>query len=392
VAYRAVPKPTNQPATVPIPLGLIPLLANLPELDPNKPGFNVFELGNLLYNPPWNLQLIAPPAPSSDITISLAKDKLAVDLGDIKSIFPDDHTRAGSVMHGPSLGVSLQHFFLGVMPMVEYENDLSLNEPLHAALANGAPFTPNTYYALYDNVRAQSAIGLQFGTALPLMQSGNPREGGMGLYAGIRGKLMRGLAYGSANNVAAFTTNDTLFGSNPVDVRYTGYLVDAGPDGGGWGGGADLGAVWIGRGLELGVGINDIGTQLAWKVRRSTAYNDSVSGGYVQQTLAQDQSFTSRVPSTTTVNAAIQLGQWTVAGDVTRGVNVTQAHLGTEVWRGPLALRFGTMLDGNQMMQVSGGTGFRLGRIGVDLALASNSRNLTRDRALELGAGLSLLK
>ena len=91
-------------------------------------------------------------------------------------------------MHGPSLGISVHHFFVGVMPMVQYENDLSLNEPLHAALANGAPFTPNTYYALYDNVRAQSAIGLQLGTALPLMQSGNPREGGMGLYAGIRGK------------------------------------------------------------------------------------------------------------------------------------------------------------------------------------------------------------
>jgi hypothetical protein len=267
-----------------------------------------------------------------------------------------------------------------------------MSVPLHAALANGAPFTPNTYYALYDNVRAQSAIGLQLGAALPLMQSGNPREGGMGLYAGVRGKLMRGLAYGSADNVAAFTTSDTLFGSNPVDVRYTGTLIDAGPDGGGWGGGADVGAVWIGHGLELGVGVNDIGTQLAWKVRRSVAYNDSVSGGYVQQTLAENSSFTSRVPPTTTVNAAIQLGAWTVAGDVTRGVNVTQAHLGTEVWRGPLALRLGTMLDGNQMMQVSGGTGFRLGRLGVDLALASNSRNLTRDRALELGAGLSLLK
>ena len=59
--------------------------------------------------------------------------------------------------------------------------------------------------------------------------------------------------------------------------------------------------MWIGRGLELGVGVNDIGTQLAWKVRRSTAYNDSVSGGYVQQTLAQQASFTSRVPPTTTM-------------------------------------------------------------------------------------------
>jgi hypothetical protein len=59
VAYRAVPREKQGGWTLPLPIGLIPLLADPPELDPDDPDFNVYELANLLYNPPWNLQLLS---------------------------------------------------------------------------------------------------------------------------------------------------------------------------------------------------------------------------------------------------------------------------------------------------------------------------------------------
>ena len=67
----------------------------------------------------------------------------------------------------------------------------------------------------------------------------------------------------------------------------------------------------------------------------------------------------------------------------------TQSHLGLERWWGPIALRTGAGLDPNHLVQYGGGLGARLGRFGVDVALATNSRNLTRERGLELGAGFS---
>jgi len=314
-----------------------------------------------------------------------------VDLGDVKDVIPTDHSKIGSVMNGPSVGFGVRHLFAGILPVIHYENDLSLNDALHAALADGAAFVPNTEYAMFDKARAQMATGAEIGCALPVMRGGTHPGDRAGLYVGSRVKLLRGLAYGDADNKVSFTTGDTLF-TNPVDINYTGTLRRAGASDGGWGGGVDLGAVWVRNGLELGLGINDIGTRINWKVRESLVYNDPVSGNYVEQVLRDQEPYTSHIPAVVTANAVLQLGRWLLAGDVVSGVNNTAGHVGAEIWAGNVALRAGTALDGQQMLQASCGTGLRFGWLGLDLALSSHSRNLSRDRALELGAGLSFYK
>ena len=57
-----------------------------------------------------------------------------------------------------------------------------------------------------------------------------------------------------------------------------------------------------------------------------------------------------------------------------------------------MALRTGAGIDANRRLQFGGGLGIKLARFGVDLAVATNSRNLTRERGLELGAGLALYR
>ncbi|MBI5711474.1 MAG: hypothetical protein HZC42_14405 [Candidatus Eisenbacteria bacterium] len=389
VAYRAVSAAAGSGSGITLPFGLIPLIADPPELDPDQPDFNIYELANLLYNPPWNLQLVAPPAPSSDITIVVAKDRLAVDLGEVRDVFPRGHSRIGVVNGSPAIGFGIHRFFVAVAPLVHYENDLSLNDPLQRVI-DGEEFRTLTQYAMLDHARGQAAAGVQLGWAGALAKRGDPRErGGSGLYAGARVKVLRGLAYADADNVVSFTTRDTLFAADPVDVHYTGHFRDTGPEGGRIGRGLDLGAVWLVGGLELGVGVNDVATRLDWRVRESIATSDSATGDYVQQVLARDQALTSSVPVTVTANAAARLGRFLVAADAVRGVNATLVHGGAEVWLGRVALRAGANLDANRMAQASGGAGVRFGRFGLDAAVATHSRNLSRERGVELGAGLA---
>ena len=390
VAYRAVPRAKEAGWALPLPIGLVPLLADPPELDPDDPDFNVYELANLLYNPPWNLQLVEPATPGNDVTVVIGKDHLSVDLGDIRSVFPDDGSRQGAVVNGPALGFGVHRFFLAAAPQVFYQNELTLNAALLDAM-DGAEFRPDTKYEMLDGGSGMAAIGAQLGWAGPLMQVGDPRGAGTGLYAGARVKLMRGMAYGRADNAVSFVTGDTLFASGPVDLGYLGRYETAGPDGGGFGRGLDLGAVWMGAGLEVGLGVNDIGTRYDWRVEESVAFRDPETGDYEQVTVAEDKPVTSTVPTTAVANAAARLGRFLVAADVIRGVNSTTGHLGGETWLTPLlAVRAGAYLDANEQVQYTGGAGLRLGPVGLDLAVATHTRNLTRERGLELGAGLAL--
>jgi hypothetical protein len=392
VAYRAVPREAQGGWALPLPIGLIPVLADPPQLDPDDPDFNVYELANLLYNPPWNLQLVEPATPGNDITVVIGKDRLSMDLGEIRSVFPADGSRQGAVVNGPALGFGVLRFFVAAAPQVFYQNELTLNDALLDAM-DGTEFRPNTRYEMLDGGSGMAALGAHLGWAGPLMQVGDPRGTGMGLYAGARVKLMRGMAYGRADNAISFTTEDTLFGADPVDVGYVGHYETAGPDGGGLGRGLDLGAVWMGAGFEVGLGVNDIGTRYDWRVRESVGFRDPETGDYEHVTVREDKPVSSTVPTTAVANAAMRLGRLLVAADVVRGVNSTTGHLGGEAWLTPLvALRAGAFLDANEQVQVAGGTGLRLGPVGLDLAVGSHSRNLTRERGLELGAGLALYR
>ncbi|TFG89605.1 MAG: hypothetical protein E4H17_00325 [Gemmatimonadales bacterium] len=383
VAYRAVPKAPSSGWTVPLPIGLVQLLADPPETDPDSPDFNVYELANLLYNPPWNLQLSSPEVPGNDITIEIGRDHLAVDLGDVKNVFPREQSRMGAVVNGPAPGFGIKRFFLAAAPLVHYENDLSFNDNLRDVI-DGDELRTNTRYEIFDQGLGQAAVGVHLGWAGPLMRAGDPRGKGMGLYAGARVKLMRGLAYASTDNSVVFATGDTLFGADPLDANLQSHSYTTGPEGGGLGRGLDLGAVWMAGGVEIGLGVNDIGTTFDWRVKETWARDDTT------EVVATDAPLTSTVPTTAVANAAMRIGRFLVAGDIVRGIHVTTGHLGAETWLGKaLALRAGASVDANELIQYSGGAGLRLGNIGVDLAVASHSRNLSRERGLELGAGLT---
>jgi hypothetical protein len=122
---------------------------------------------------------------------------------------------------------------------------------------------------------------------------------------------------------------------------------------------------------------------------RRHVYDDSTNE-FATYELAKDEKYTSRIPVTTTVNVAKRIGTTTLAADVVDGELHTMVHAGAELWFGRLALRGGSYRDQNRIWQVTGGAGVRFGKIGIDMAIATNSRNIERERGAELSASLSL--
>jgi hypothetical protein len=402
VAYRAVPRPTGGPGyrSIPLPLGLIQVLADPPETDPDDPDFNVFEVANLIGRTPWTLQLIEPEELSSDVIVDVAQNSLAVDLGTLQALFPKESIRYGVAWATPNIEIGVRHVFVGIRPQVEGRNSLDLDEPLQRALGEGEPFRPNTTYGARDEAQGQAAIALTGGVAVPLVPAvgapdGDPRRGGFALYAGARAKYLSGVALWRGDAVGSFATGDTIFGSTtPVTAAYVADLrrtTEAGI-GAGQGVGADLGvALFVDR-LEVGVGVNDVGSTIRWDetdLTRST-YD---SGSDLEQTVEVETAaeYTSRFPVTGTLNLAWRTGNLLLGGTLDRTANQRWIpRAGFEAWSGPIPLRGGVYLDTYKQLQFTAGSGLRLGPVGVDLALATNSRGLTTRRGLELAASLAL--
>lgn len=402
VAYRAVPKATGAPGyrSIPLPLGLIQVLADPPETDTDDPDFNVFEIANLIGRTPWTLQLIEPEELSSDIIVDVAQNSLAVDLGTLQRLFPRESIRYGVTWSSPNLEIGVRNVFFGVRPQVEGRNSLDLDEALQGALGEGEPFLPNSSYAASDEAQGQAAIALSGGVALPLVPAvgapdGDPRRGGFAVYAGARAKYLSGVALWRGEALGSFATGDTIFGSTtPVtaayvaDIRRTREVAI----GSGQGAGADLGVALFVNRLEIGVGVSDVGSTIRWDetdLTRSTY--DSVSD--VEQTVDVESGaeYTSRFPVTGTLNLAYRTGSLLLGGTLDRTANERWIpRAGIEAWTGPVPLRGGVYLDTYKQLQFTAGSGFKLGPIGLDVALATNSRGITTRRGLELAASLAL--
>jgi hypothetical protein len=403
IAFRAVPKGTGGSGSIPLPLGLIQYINHHPTYDSKDSTFNVFEIANVFLNPPLTIQIVKPDVVEGDISVFIAQDSLRVDLADVRNVIPEHSMKQGGVYHIGGIGKSFGRAFFQVGPLIHLRNELTLSDELRNALRDAVPFTSNTRYGLTDEGRAQAAVSFQAGYAFRILHqasegekdSNDPRRNGAtALYVGAAPKYLLGLAYGDAHSTGGVTTGDTLFaGGNPVTIdedTVTRHAVVGGDGGVGTGFGSDVGAVLYFRNFELGLGLNDFGSQIKWKTTVRRHIYDDATNEFTTIQVAQDEEFTSRIPVTTTVNVAKRIGRTTIAADIVDGDLRTTMHAGAEMWFGMFALRSGVFRDQNQMMQFAGGGGYRFGKIGLDLAVATNSRNIERERGAELSASLSL--
>ncbi len=408
LAFRAVPKGHSH-GSIPLPLGLIQLASDPPEFDSSSPDFNVFEIADLITNPPLTLSLSRPDPVSSDIKVYIAQDSLSIDLEDLRRIIPESSLQNGGVTHLPGLGFGFRNAFAQFVPVVHVQNELELDNALRGVLRDAEPFTTRTRYGLTDVGVAQGALSFQVGLAYRAFHRTAPgvgeeedegdedprRNGSTSLYVGAGPKYLYGIAYGDVRAVGGATTGDTLLGSgDPVSLDVaarTRHAIVGGDGGSGHGKGADVGVVLYHRNFELGIGMNDLSSEISWKVtERRHVYNDSLNE-FTTTEVASDRDFTSRIPVTTTINVAKRFGETTIAADIVDGPIATSIHLGAEMWLGPLvAVRAGTYRDANDQWQMAIGGGVKLGGIGLDLAIASHQRYVEEKRAVEMAASLTL--
>jgi hypothetical protein len=405
VAFRAVPKGGGA-TTIPLPLGLIPFLSDMPTFDPDDPDFNALKILDLALNPPLTLSLSQPDVASGDVSVFVGQDSLQIDLADVRRAVPKSSMVNGGVYHLGGVGAGFGPAFVNVGPIVHVRSDFDLGPSLRRALRDAEPFAANTRYGATEAGRAQAAIAFQAGAAVraayvpPRAEEDqdvpeDPRvSGATALYVGAAPKILWGLAYADAATQAGITTADTLFGSSdPVSfdmVSRTRAAAIGGAGGMGHGFGADAGAVFYWNRFELGVGANDLGSQIRWRTEVRLHRYDDVTNEFSTVVLATDEPFTSRIPVTLTINAAKRFGRTTIAADVVDTDIYTAIHAGAETWTGQIALRAGLYRDSNQLWQATVGSGIRFGRLGVDAAIATHSRNIEEKRGAELSASLAI--
>jgi hypothetical protein len=403
VAYRAVPTGSAGLAgysAIPLPLGIVQVLIDPPEFDSANPNFNVFEIARLISVTPYTLQLVKPQELASDIVVNVALNSLTVDLGELQRLFPDRDLKYGNTFATPNLEFGTKNIFAGVRPQGEARNTARLDPTLQAALGEAAPFAPNTTYGLHDDARAQAAISFSIGGAGAIVPphdapDKDPRKGGTAFYAGARAKYLRGIAFWQADARAQFATGDTIFGtSTPLTANYDADIrqsADPGFDAG-HGVAADAGIVVFVHKFEIGLGVNDLGATLSWKKTNLDRYEyDQATNSNVRTPVERNAPFKTQFPVTGSLNVAYRSNGRTFAGTLDRTANeLWLPRAGAEVWLGPWPLRGGVYLDGYQLLQFTAGSGIKLGKYGLDLAVATHSRGLTTDRGLEMAATLAI--
>jgi hypothetical protein len=394
VAYRAVPRGGN-PTTLPIPLGIVQYAINPPVFNPNNPDFNALQLANDLLNPPWHLQLYEPSTPSSDVLIEISRGSLIIDLEDLKRVVPEESMEHGGVLRFPGIYAGIGPAFFGVTSYSQVGHTLALDSQLSAALAEAEPFVTDTRYETASSGVAQALVAFAGGVAMPVVaiQGDDPyTSDGVGLYAGARVKYLRGIGYLEAEHLAGFTTRDTLFGADPVDVDLEGVVRYTGGDDifSGSGYGLDLGAVLFVRRFEFGIGINDLVHEVTWRGDVDTIRFNPITNDLDTVPGPENIRFDGSFPITWNASAAFRPGPWLLAASLVKTVGDPSLHLGAERRFGWWALRGGGFMDNRQLPQASAGAGVRLGVVGVDMGLATHSRTLTGERGVEMAISLVL--
>ena len=390
-AYHAVPARGRQGAklTIPIPLGLIQALNDSVAFDFDSSYFNPIALVYYILHPPLLYEVKKLPTPTNDVEFTIGQDSLIVDLGSAAQLVPTDRVGFGGTSHLTDIGTTIKGVHVGVVLWVNRELGYELGDTLQRFLREADPARTNTTYGSDGDALAQTGFAPTLGYAGRI--AGDSTRG---LYVGAAVHYYLGAAYGSARGTVGFVTGDTLLaGSNPVtptadvEVKYSRFGNRLGH-----GVGGDVGVVYASGPVEIGFGVNDIGSTLTWpdtRVERDTF--DTATNNIHKTLLADHVSSKTRLPVTYIANASLELGTNTTAGvvvlDNERGASI---RLGVEQRVGVFALRGGVARDQQKKVQLGWGGGLRFGAFGLDVGFVTHSSSFSTARGITMATSISI--
>ena len=396
-AYRAVSGRRggvlSPKLTIPIPLGLISALKDSVAYNIHAANFSAVALANLVLNPPLYLEIKKAPLDTNDVTFTIGRNALAVDLGRARELVPLDRLGIGSSTHFLDIGPTIQGLHIGVVGFFQEDAGLTLDTTLSNFLRKADSARTRTLYSVNLDGKAQGGFAPTLSYAGRL--AGGAPDSDDGLYFGGALHYYFGVAYARASGIAGFRTGDTLFaGPSPVKPDLEDTLFTSNKIGTryGRGVGGDVGFAYIAGSIELGVGVNDIGARLTWKdtqVRR--VYYDTTTDSIRVTTIQNHVESKTKLPVSYIANIAYRMGQGiTLGADIVDNGRGTAEHVGAEVRFGALALRGGVARDTRKKVEFGTGAGLRLGPLGLDVGFWTHSNSLSNARAITMATSLSI--
>ena len=396
-AYRAVPSRAvagGPKATIPLPLGLIQFLHDHPNLSkdplfhPDSAGFNPVTLLDLVLNPPLSYQVRQPPTPSNDVAFGIGKDSLQVNLMQMQSVVPADPFGFAGSSRPAAIEPSFHGVQVGVILWLNDEVNLQLGDSLLAFLKDAHPAQHRTLYNVTGNGIVQGGFAPSIGYAGRVWGDAD-----RSLYVGAAAHYYLGLAYGSSNGSAGFTTGDTIFGgANPVTPQLaatTSYSKWGNTFGHGVG--FDVGVAWVSGPIVFGVGVNDIGATIKWPNSRIDYQRwDTTLNKVVTDSSKLGVQTQTKLPVSYLANMIYTLGGTTLGADLFDNGRGTTIHVGAEQRFGVVAVRGGIARDQRKKVEFGWGGGLRFGAVGLDVGFFTSSNYLSDTRAITMATSLSI--
>ncbi len=402
-AYHAV-KNKNHIAgapkfSIPVPLGLIRFLKDHPinqlghdsMFDPKSPAFNPVALLNVIFNPPIFYEVKKAPLPTNDVSFTIGRNQLIIDLGATKVLIPEQEFGLGTTSRLLDVGAGFAGFNVGVMGFLQYDVGFTLDTTLRNFLVNDSTARPNTAYFVNVDGTAQAGFAPTVSYAGRLTHGAGGQDTDDGFYVGGALHYYLGATYGRGIGPAGFTTGaPPVLGSTPSPLLNGDVFTSNKPFGRGVGG--DVGVVWISGPFEVGAGVNDIGAELTWSHSKIQHFvYDNAGDSIATIIVSADTSLKTKLPITYIGNAALHMGTGTtVGGDVVNSGRGTVIHVGVEQRTGPFAVRGGVSRDQRKKMQFGFGGGLRLGPIGLDVGFFTHSNSLSTQRAITMATAISI--
>ena len=395
-AYRAVPDHRGggrAKLTIPIPLGLLQALKDSAAFDVHASYFNAVELVNKVLNPPLYLEVKKAPIPSNDVTFTVGRNALVVDLGKAQQLVPTDEIGFGSSSRFLDLGITIHGVHAGVLAFLQEDVGFTLGDTLRDFLRKADSARVRTLYFVNVDGKGQGGFAPTLSYAGRL--AGGAPDSDDGFYVGGALHYYFGVAYGRGTGTTGFRTGDTLFaGSNPITPNVDALVYTSNSIGTqfGHGVGGDIGFAYVAGPMELGVGVNDLGATLTWKdtqVRR--LFYDTTSSSIKDSIVLNHVESKTKLPVSYVANVAYRMGQGiTLGADIVNNGRGTAEHVGAEVRFGPLAVRGGVARDTRKKVEFGTGGGLRFGPFGLDVGFWTHSNSLSNTRGVTMGTSLSI--
>ncbi len=406
-AYLAVQEDT--PLTIPIPIGLLMFLGDLPSFDPESEDFDIIEIANLAFNPPFYLELRNRNVDhSAEVFIDVAENYLMVDLDNLKRFMPSGPVESGLFdIRQPCGGYRLKDVYLGVSPYILMEGSFAYSENVENVLREAEPVQGNTDYSAEAHGTANIGMAINASYVFEL-QEHLSLENGPRILAGVNGKYIMGFVYGDVDNYSNMHTSDPVFDTdNPpllTSSTFYDYAVpergDFGPKGHGFG--FDAGLLLRYPSLDIGFGIQDIYTRLEWRVNRERSVYQDSTNEMLSEVVFEDRWIRADIPRTFVFSIAYRHltdDGWRYApepGDYLLATNMEMIggdlsmHFGGETYYGPgpIALRMG-LYNQNDRIQFSWGAGIPLKYFNFDIAFATHNSTFDQYRGLTMATSIS---